>query len=202
MSIAEAGANDAINGTYTKNQFNVAIASIFGQDAGDAFDVGAAAVSLGWAMSGSPYLQPHAPAGAPPPAAAPPLRPATEQPMGGNGVVLRDGQGATSAEIAASQGGPTGGARVGQEAVRQRLLADARQAGNDLTCWRCGQTSTNRSDMHVGHRNVPTSQRGNLDPVNVCLEGAACNLSANNRGGPSPGMSCAERGSCGAPFGR
>jgi hypothetical protein len=43
---------------------------------------------------------------------------------------------------------------------------------------------------------------GNLEPANVVLEGAACNLSANNRGGPSPGMSCAERGSPGAPYGR
>ncbi len=144
------------------------------------------------------------PSGATPgePSGAAPIRPATQQPMGGNGVVLRDGEGATPAEMAASRGGPTAGSRRGQEAVRQRLLSEAKQASDDLTCWRCGQTSTNPADMHVGHRNVPLSHGGNLDPANVCLEGAACGLSAGNRGAPSPGMSCAERGSCGAPYGR
>ena len=143
---------------------------------------------------------PGAPPGEPP--GAPPLRPATEQPRGGNGVVLRDGQGATPAEIAASRGGATGGSRAGQDVVRQQLLDQVRQSGEELQCWRCGQTTTNPDDLHVGHRNVPKSQGGNLEPVNVCLEGAACNLSAGNRGAPSPGMSCAERGSCGAPYGR
>ena len=132
---------------------------------------------------------------------APPIRPATAQPVGGAGVVLRDGQGATAAEIAASSGGPSGGGRVGQDAVRRELLANV-PPGEPYTCWRCGQTSTNPADMLVGHRNVPTSQGGNLDRANVCLEGAACNLSSGNRGGPGPGMSCAERGSCGAPYGR
>jgi hypothetical protein len=33
-------------------------------------------------------------------------------------------------------------------------------------------------------------------------EGAACNLSQGNRDAPKPGMTCAERGSCGAPYGR
>ncbi|UVS78199.1 SpvB/TcaC N-terminal domain-containing protein [Actinokineospora sp. UTMC 2448] len=144
--------------------------------------------------------------GSPPPAAAPPttptIRPATQQPMGGAGQVLRDGQGATAAEIAASTGGPTGGSRAGQQAVRNALIDEADQAGGPYVCWRCNQTSTNPSNMHLGHRNVPTSRGGNLSRPNVCLEGAACNLSAGNRGGPRPGMSCAERGSCGAPYGR
>jgi hypothetical protein len=56
--------------------------------------------------------------------------------------------------------------------------------------------------MQVGHRNWPASLRGNLDPADVCLDGAACNMSAGNRGAPIPGRSCVERGSCGAPFGR
>lgn len=47
-----------------------------------------------------------------------------------------------------------------------------------------------------------SSKGGNLDPANCVLEGAACNLSAGNRGAPTAGMSCAERGGCGAPYGR
>ncbi|MFO0725316.1 MAG: RHS repeat-associated core domain-containing protein [Myxococcota bacterium] len=131
----------------------------------------------------------------------PALRPATEQLRGGSGLVLRDAAGATPAEVAASKAGPTSGSRLGQSKVRQNLL-DQIAPGQPYVCWRCGQTSMNASDMHLGHRNVPTSDGGNLEPVNVCLEGAACNLSAGNRGAPSSGMSCAERGSCGAPYGR
>jgi RHS repeat-associated protein len=136
------------------------------------------------------------------PAVGPAIRPATRQPVGGGGVVLRDGAGATAAEIAASRGGPTGGTRVGQAAVRREIIEEADAAGGVYRCWRCGQTSTNPSNMHLGHRNVSTSAGGNLERVNVCLEGAACNLSTGDRGGPSPGMSCAERGGCGAPYGR
>jgi len=136
------------------------------------------------------------------PTNAPEIRPATQQPTGGNGVILSDAQGATPAEVAASTGGPTGGTRAGQAAVRQRLLDEAAASGKPYTCWRCGQTSTNPSNMQVGHRNVPTSRGGNLNPPNVCLEGAACNQSAGNRGAPKAGMSCFERGSCGAPYGR
>jgi RHS repeat-associated protein len=132
------------------------------------------------------------------------VRPATQQPYGGNGNVLGDGQGATPEEIARSSGGPTGGSRRGQPQVRQDLIDQWRKdrPGQPFECWRCGHTSTNPDDMHMGHRNVPTSRGGNLDPANTVLEGAACNLSAGNRGRPSPGMSCAERGSCGAPYGR
>ena len=115
-------------------------------------------------------------------------------------VVRSDGAGATAAEMAASKGGPTGGSRAGQSTVRRDLI-DAVEDGI-YECWRCGQTSTNPANMHLGHRNVPTSKSGNLSPENVCLEGAACNLSAGNRGRPRPGMSCVERGSCGAPYGR
>ncbi|GAB3001725.1 SpvB/TcaC N-terminal domain-containing protein [Saccharothrix stipae] len=142
------------------------------------------------------------PPAAAPPATTPTVRPATQQPTGGAGTVLRDGQGATAAEVAASAGGPTGGSRAGQQAVRDALIDEADQAGGIYRCWRCGQTTTNPSNVHLGHRNVPTSQGGNLSRANVCLEGAACNLSAGNRGAPRPGMSCAERGSCGAPYGR
>lgn len=121
-------------------------------------------------------------------------------PQGGNGVVLRDGSGVTPAELAASQGGPTAGAKP-TSGIRDDLIAGSTDdAGSFVgTCWRCGHTSLDPADFHVGHRNVPRSQDGNLSPQNLCLEGAACNLSAGNRGSPSPGMSCAERGGC-APW--
>jgi hypothetical protein len=133
-----------------------------------------------------------------------PVRPATQQPMGGNGVVLSDGAGATPAEIAASTGGPTGGTRAGQGAVRDQLIEDwqLENPGEPFQCWRCGATSTNPADFHVGHRNVSTSAGGNLEAPNVVLEGAACNLSAGNRGAPRTGMSCTDRGGPGAPYGR
>jgi RHS repeat-associated protein len=135
------------------------------------------------------------------PRPVPAIRPATQQPVGGAGIVLRDTEGATAAEIEASKVGPTAGKRVGGARLRQELIDEATEKG-DLRCWRCGQTTTNPSNLHVGHRNVPRSGGGNMERPNVCLEGAACNLSAQDRGAPSPGMSCAERGSCGAPYGR
>jgi RHS repeat-associated protein len=132
------------------------------------------------------------------------VRPATQQPFGSPGNVLGDGAGATPEEIARSSGGPTGGSRRGQGDVRRDLMDEWRRnhPGEPYKCWRCGHTSTNPDDMHLGHRNVPTSKGGNLSPPNVALEGAACNLSAGNRGRPRPGMDCASRGSCGAPYGR
>ncbi|WP_175811358.1 RHS repeat-associated core domain-containing protein [Burkholderia contaminans] len=110
----------------------------------------------------------------------------------------RDGTGASAADMAASKVG--GGSRSGQEKARNDLLA-ANPSGV-YTCWRCGQTSTNPADMHLGHKNVPTSKGGNLANVNVALEGASCNLSAGSSGYVKAGMSCVERGSCGAPYGR
>ena len=130
-------------------------------------------------------------------------RAGADQPKGGNGQVLADGAGATPAEIAASRGGPTGGKRTGQRRVRAALTTQAQTQGDGaMTCWRCGAASKDPADFHLGHRNVPTSAGGNLSPANVALEGAACNLSAGNRGAPSAGMSCAERGGPGAPYGR
>jgi RHS repeat-associated protein len=132
----------------------------------------------------------------------PPLRPASEQPTGGNGRVLSDGEGAAPQEVAASKSGPNAGTRVGQQALRKEMVSETAKSGKPFKCWRCGQTSTDPKDMHVGHRNVPRSSGGNISRTNACWEGAACNLSAGNRGKPTPGMSCAERGSCGAPYGR
>jgi uncharacterized protein RhaS with RHS repeats len=111
---------------------------------------------------------------------------------------LRDGEGATAEEIAASKVG--GGHRNGQCKIRNNRLEIRPPEG--YKCWRCGETSMNPDDMHLGHKNVPTSKGGNLEPVNVDLEGASCNLSAGSSGYVKEGMSCVERGSCGAPYGR
>ncbi|WP_354335502.1 RHS repeat-associated core domain-containing protein, partial [Undibacterium sp. GrIS 1.2] len=114
---------------------------------------------------------------------------------------LKDGAGASPSDITASKIG--GGTRVGQQACRDKLLKDAKNNnGGIYKCWRCGHTSKNASDMHLGHKNVPTSKGGNLADVNVDTEGASCNLSAGNSGYVKEGMSCLERGSCGAPYGR
>ncbi len=114
---------------------------------------------------------------------------------------LKDGHNATAQEIADSKIG--GGSRSGQSKVRQKLLDEDNSNNNGVyTCWRCGQTSTNPDDMHLGHKKVPTSKGGNLSTGNTALEGAACNLSAGNSGYVKEGMSCKERGSCGAPYGR
>jgi hypothetical protein len=55
------------------------------------------------------------------------VRPATQQPVGGNGIVLTDGAGASAREMSASSEGPTAGMRgTAQSAARQRLLNEAR----------------------------------------------------------------------------
>lgn len=110
----------------------------------------------------------------------------------------KDGDGATADEIAASK--VSGGHRRGQSSCREKMLEQKPVGG--YPCWRCGQTSTNPEDMHLGHKNVPTAKGGNLESVNVSLEGASCNLSAGSSGYVKEGMSCIERGSCGAPYGR
>ncbi|WP_290445529.1 RHS repeat-associated core domain-containing protein, partial [Pseudomonas sp. VA159-2] len=112
-----------------------------------------------------------------------------------------DGQGVSPKVIEQSK--QDGGHRRGQDRVRDGLIADADENNNGIyTCWRCGHSSTNPSDMHLGHTNIPTSKGGNLAPCNTALEGASCNLSAGNSGYVKEGMSCVERGSCGAPYGR
>jgi len=119
--------------------------------------------------------------------------------QGGARRILRDGEGSSAPDIAASTGGPTGGSRLGQAQIRKQLL---NAANGRYTCWRCGETTSNPSNIHLGHRNVAASRGGNVSPLNVCLEGAACNLGAGARGAPAAGRSCFERGSCGAPYGR
>jgi hypothetical protein len=56
----------------------------------------------------------------------PQIRPGTAQPQGGNGVVLRDGEGATAAEIAAGKVGPNAGNRNGQPGYDKPLLMRSR----------------------------------------------------------------------------
>lgn len=71
LSLAAGGANNAINGTYASHPVNAGLASLFGQDFANDVDVAASAASFGHAVSGSPYLQPRAPAAAPPPGVPP-----------------------------------------------------------------------------------------------------------------------------------
>ncbi|MFJ3648388.1 polymorphic toxin-type HINT domain-containing protein [Streptomyces murinus] len=116
--------------------------------------------------------------------------------------VLHDGDVASPAQMAASKGGPTAGKNVTSR-IRNRMISEARQDGDGtLQCWRCGMTTDNPANVQIGHVNVPRNLGGNLERENLCIEGAACNSSAQDRGAPSVGMSCAERGGCGAGYGR
>ncbi|WP_204020893.1 LamG-like jellyroll fold domain-containing protein [Sinosporangium siamense] len=116
--------------------------------------------------------------------------------------VFRDGESAPAREVAASSGGPTAGKNVTRGIRRRMLNEEFARTGGYYECWRCGHTTANPANMAVGHKNVPRSAGGNLNSENLCLEGHACNSSAQDRGFVTPGMSCAERGGCGAGFGR
>ncbi|MFF3069701.1 polymorphic toxin-type HINT domain-containing protein [Kitasatospora sp. NPDC057936] len=123
--------------------------------------------------------------------------------------VLTDGQLSSAADRAASRGGQTARQGVPRDIRDQMLAAELARTtdpetgkGGYYQCWRCGHTSTNPADMQIGHVNLARANGGNLDPRNLCIEGAACNSSAQNRGFVTPGKSCAERGGCGAGFGR
>ncbi len=113
----------------------------------------------------------------------------------GKGLVRRGGK-----DLEHSSGSGVTVLHDGAGATKEELAVD--EAKGKYTCWRCGKESTNPKNMHLGHRNVPTSKGGNLEPVNTKLEGAACNLGAGNRGAPKLGKSCVERGGAGAPYGR
>ncbi|WP_234533394.1 LamG-like jellyroll fold domain-containing protein [Streptomyces shenzhenensis] len=116
--------------------------------------------------------------------------------------VLRDGEVASPSQMAVSRGGPTAKKTV-PSTIRDAMVAKAQAEGEGvLQCWRCGMKTTNPDNVQIGHVNVPRSKGGNLEPENLCIEGAACNSSAQNRGAPTKGKSCAERGGCGAGFGR
>lgn len=97
-------------------------------------------------------------------------------------------------------GSPTAGKPV-DSATRERILARDRNSDGSWTCATCGQKTSNPDNVHTGHI-TPRSHGGDLSNKNLRCEGAACNLSQGDRSAPKPGMTCAERGSCGAPYGR
>jgi hypothetical protein len=86
-------------------------------------------------------------------------------------------------------------------ATRQRILARDQKPDGSWDCATCGQNTRNPDNVHTGHINA-RSKGGDLSDTNLRCEGAACNLSQGNRPAPKPGRTCAERGSCGAPYGR
>ncbi len=85
--------------------------------------------------------------------------------------------------------------------TRERILERDRKPDGSWECATCGQRTKNPDNVHTGHVN-PRSKGGDLSEGNLRCEGAACNLSQGNRNAPRPGSTCAERGSCGAPYGR
>jgi RHS repeat-associated protein len=97
-------------------------------------------------------------------------------------------------------GSPTAGKPV-DSSTRDRILARDQNPDGSWTCATCGQKTSNPSNVHTGHIKA-RSHGGDLSDANLRCEGAACNLSQGNRSAPSPGMTCAARGSCGAPYGR
>lgn len=101
---------------------------------------------------------------------------------------------------ATSIGSPTAGRAVDAK-TRARILARDQNPDGTWNCATCGQKTSNPANVHTGHI-TPRSRGGDLSDGNLRCEGAACNLSQGNRSAPSPGMTCAERGSCGAPYGR
>lgn len=85
--------------------------------------------------------------------------------------------------------------------TRERILTRDQKSDGSWDCATCGQNTRNPDNIHTGHV-TPRSRGGDLSDGNLRCEGAACNLSQGNRDAPRTGMTCAERGSCGAPYGR
>jgi RHS repeat-associated protein len=100
----------------------------------------------------------------------------------------------------ASVGSPTAYKPVDAK-TRERILERDRKPDGSWECATCGQKTSNPNNIHTGHIK-PRSKGGDLSDGNLRCEGAACNLSQGNKAAPKPGMTCAERGSCGAPYGR
>lgn len=59
------------------------------------------------------------------------------------------------------------------DAIR-RMLVRKLSAGQDLTCWRCGQPIRTEAELHVGHDDHDRS-------ITRGAEHAACNLAAAGR---------------------
>ena len=100
----------------------------------------------------------------------------------------------------ATRTSPTAGKRVDSK-TRDRILARDQKPDGSWDCATCGQNTRNPDNIHTGHIE-PRSKGGDLSDGNLRCEGAACNLSQGDRAVPSPGGTCKERGSCGAPYGR
>ncbi|MEZ0029127.1 RHS repeat-associated protein, partial [Kitasatospora sp. MAP12-22] len=115
--------------------------------------------------------------------------------------VLSDGENATDEDlIAAAKVDGTEYKPVSSWKGRSAdILRRDQSADGTWDCWRCGYNFSDPKDVAAGHRNYPRSKGGNLSDKNLCAEGWACNSSAQDRGRPSPGMSCRERYACGSP---
>jgi hypothetical protein len=94
--------------------------------------------------------------------------------------------------------GPTAGKPVDAN-TRQRILSRDQNANGTWDCATCGKNTSNPSNVHTGHVEA-RSHGGDLSDGNLRCEGAQCNLSQGNRDAPT--TTCAEAGSCGAPYGR
>jgi hypothetical protein len=189
-AVVEAGATTALmtgSATATATTVATAVAGEAAIAGGSAMAWGAGAATMtvlgGTArvMSGSTSTS------------TPALRTANQLPKGGNGVVLRDGHGATAAEMSASTGPTAASGEAVNTALRNRMLVRDANPDGSVDCWRCGWRYWDLSLTQGGHRNQPKSKGGLANDYNICTEGWACNSSAQNRGGPSPGMSCWER---------
>ncbi|WP_239177107.1 RHS repeat domain-containing protein [Actinoplanes octamycinicus] len=187
-SVVEVGATTAMMTGSASAAATAAGTAVVGEAAiagGSAMAWGSGAAALttlgvaGRIMSGSSRTSTPAP------------RTANQLPKGGNGVVLSDGHGATAAEIKLSVG-PKG--ESVSTAIRNRMLSkDVNADGVSYDCWRCGWRFWDKSLVQGGHRNAAEKNGGLANDYNICAEGWACNSSAQNRGRPSPGMSCWER---------
>lgn len=179
ISVATAAAHDAVTGETRKHQVNVAIASVTSQQTAYEFDVVISAATIGNALSKSPYLIPRTPASVPP-STAPAVRPATAQPRGSNGVVLMV---RVHRQLRLPQA---------EEDRPQALVQDKLQFEHNFST--PSEEPEAVSLVGAVGRRRPTRVtcmsgtemclllRVATSPANVCLEGAACNLSAGNRG--------------------
>jgi hypothetical protein len=122
--------------------------------------------------------------------------------VGGDEIaaVVAKGKGNDSAGTGTGVGSPSAGKPV-DSTTRDRIKTRDQKPDGSWECATCGQSTKNPANVHTGHI-VPRSKGGDLSDGNLRCEGAACNLSQGNRDAPKPGMTCKERGSCGAPYGR
>lgn len=123
------------------------------------------------------------------------LSPVSAKELKAGGELVRD-----AVKKADDVGSPTAFKKVDSK-TRERILERDQNPDGSWTCATCGHSTSNPANIHTGHVQA-RSHGGDLSDGNLRCEGAACNLSQGNRDAPRPGMTCAERGSCGAPYGR